>query len=71
MNECRFRIAPSLVAVGQLVSQYGVTWAMCIWGVGVGFSLFVPSLANVSAISLPLMPVWALTLCICTKCGVK
>ena len=46
-------------------------WAMCIWGVGVGFSLFVPSLASVSASSLHVMPVWALTLCICTKCGVK
>ena len=46
-------------------------WAMCMWGVGVGFSLSVPSFASVSAISLPLMPIWALTLCICTKCGVK
>ena len=35
-----------------------------IWGVGVGFSLFVPSLANVSVISLPLMHVCARTLCI-------
>jgi hypothetical protein len=40
-------------------------------GCGVGFSLFVPSLASVSVVSLPLMPIWALALCICTKCGVE
>ena len=36
-------------------------WAMC--GVVSGFPFSVPSLASVSAISLPLMPVCALTLC--------
>ena len=35
MNVCRFRIAPSRVAVGQLASQYGVACAMCIY-VGCG-----------------------------------
>ena len=68
---CKFRIAPSRVAVGQLASQYGVAWTICIWGVAVGFSLSAPSLANVSAISFHIMHVWALTLCMCIKCGVQ
>ena len=34
-------------------------------GVGVGFSLVFPSLASSSAISFPVMPVWARTLCMC------
>lgn len=33
-----------------------------MWGVVVGFSLSVYSLASVSAISFPMMPIWALTL---------
>jgi hypothetical protein len=39
--------------------------------VGVGFFLSVPSLASVSAFSLPIIPVWARTLCMCIKCGVQ
>ena len=46
MNVWRLRIAPSCVDVGELASEYGVAWAMCIWGVGNGFSSSVPSLAN-------------------------
>ena len=41
---------------------------MC--GVLSGFSLSVPSLASVSAISFPLIPVCARTLCKCIVCGV-
>ena len=68
---CKFRIAPSCVAVGQLASQYGVAWAICIWGAAVGFSLSAPSLASVVAIWFHVMLVWALTLCMCIKCGVQ
>ena len=42
MNVWRLRMAPSCVAVGQLASQYGVGWAMCMCGVVYGFSLSVP-----------------------------
>ena len=42
---------------------------MC--GVLVGFSLSVPSLASVSAISFPVMPVCARTLCMWIMCGVQ
>ena len=42
---------------------------MC--GVLVGFSLSVPSLARVSAISFPMIPECALTLCMWTLCGVQ
>ena len=59
------------MAVGQLASQYGVAWARCMWGVGVGFSLSVPSLASVSAISFPMMPVWARTFGCVIVCGVQ
>ena len=49
---------------------------MCMWGVLVGFSLRVPSLASVSAISFMIIHVCAHTLCICivwgsNKFGVK
>ena len=36
---------------------------MCVWDVVMGSSLCVPLFANVSIISFPVMPVWALTLC--------
>jgi hypothetical protein len=49
MNLCISLMAPSCVAVGQLASQYGVVRAMWMWGVGVDFSLSVPSLASMSA----------------------
>ena len=52
------------MAVGQLASQYGVACAMCMWGVVACFSFSAPSLANVSAISFPMMHVWLL-LCVC------
>ena len=68
---CRFRIAPSRVAVGQLASHYGVACAMCMWGVSACFSFSAPSLANVSAISFPMILVWALTLSMCIRCGVQ
>ena len=42
---------------------------MC--GVVSGFSFSVPSLASVSAISLPLMPMCAFTLCMWIVCGVQ
>ena len=43
---------------------------MCMWGVAVGFSLSVPLLASVSAISFPMMPECARTLCMWILCGV-
>ena len=43
---------------------------MCIWGVMDGFSLSVPSLANVLAILFSLMLECARTLCMCIMCGV-
>jgi hypothetical protein len=70
MNVHKLRMAPSCVAVGQLASQYGVEWAVCIRGVVSGFSLVFPSLASLSAISFPVMHVWARTLCMCILCGV-
>ena len=70
MNVWRLRIAPSCVDVGEFASQYGVGWTMCICGVLSGFSLSVPSLASVSTISLPLIPLCARTLCMCIVCGV-
>ena len=71
MNVLRLRMAPSCVVVGQPANQYGVECAICMWGVEDGFSLRVPSLASVSAISFPMMPVWARTLCMCILCGVQ
>jgi len=71
MNVHKLRMAPSCVAVGQLASQYGVEWAVCIRGVDSGFSLVFPSLASSSAISFPVMPVCARTLCMCILCGVQ
>jgi hypothetical protein len=71
MNVRRLQMAPSCVAVGQLASQYGVEWAMCIRGVAFGFSLVVPSLASSSTISFPMMHVWARTLCMWILCGVQ
>ena len=59
-------MAPSCVAVGQLASQYGVGWAICICGVLYSLYLRFPSLASVSAISLPIMPECARALCACT-----
>ena len=44
---------------------------MCLWGVVDGFSLSVSSLASVSAISFPLMPMCARTLCMCIVYGVQ
>ena len=38
-NVCRFLMAPSCVDVGQLASQQGVAWAICMWGVVSGFFL--------------------------------
>ena len=63
MNVLRLRMAPLCVVVGQLANQYRVGCAICMWGVGDGFSLRVPSLANVSTISFPIMRVCARTLC--------
>jgi hypothetical protein len=71
MNVRKLRMAPSCVAVGQLASQYGVEWAMYIRGVASGFFLVVPSFASSSAISFPVMPVWARTLCMWISCGVQ
>jgi hypothetical protein len=44
---------------------------MCIRGVASGFSLVVPSFASSSAISFPVMPVWARTLCMWISYGVQ
>jgi hypothetical protein len=71
MNVRRLRMAPSCVVVGQLASQYGVEWPMCICGVASGFSLVVPSFARSSAITFPVMPVRARTLCMWILCGVQ
>ena len=71
MNLLRLRMAPSCVVVGQLANQYGVGCAMCMWGVGDGFSLRVPSLASVSPILFPMMPECARTLCMCIVYGVQ
>lgn len=63
INVRRLRMAPSCVAVGQLASQYGVAWAVWMCGVFVGFSWVVPIFASSSAISFPVMPECARTLC--------
>ena len=49
-------MALSCVVVGQLANQYGVTWVVCMHGLAVGFSISVPSLASMLAISFPVMP---------------
>ena len=71
MNVWRFWMAPSCVVVGQLASQCGVVRAMRIRGVISGLSFCVPSFASVFAISFPLMPVCARTLCMWIICGVQ
>ena len=55
-------MALSCVVVGQLASQHGVGWTVCICGVVVSFSLSVPLLASVSAISFLIMHEFARTL---------
>ena len=70
MNLCMFLMASLCVVVGQLASQYGVAWAMWIWGVSVGCSFSVLSLASMSTSSFFLMLVWARTLWMWIKCGV-
>ena len=45
-------------------------YAMCMCGVLVGFSVRVPSLASMSVVSLPEVPVCARTLCMWIMCGV-
>ena len=71
MNVRKLRIAPSCVAVGQLASQYGVVRAIWMRGVLVGLSLVVPSFASVSAVSFPVIPECAHTLCMWILCGVQ
>lgn len=71
MNVRRLWMAPSCVLVGQLTSQRGVEWAMCMPGVLVAFSLVVPSFTSVSAISFPVIPKCAFTLCMWTLYGVQ
>ena len=44
---------------------------MCMCGVVSGFSMRVPSLANLSTISLPEIPVCARTLCMWILFGVQ
>ena len=64
-------MAPSWVVVRQLASQQGVGCAMCMHGVLVGFSLSVPSLTSMLAISFLVIPECAHTLCMCMVCGVQ
>jgi hypothetical protein len=61
----RCLIGPLYGWSSSLHHQYGVEWAFsCVW-VGMSFSgsILLPSFANLSASSLPLMLVCALTLC--------
>ena len=44
---------------------------MCMYGVMSDLSLSVPSLASMYAISFPLIPMCARTLCMCIMCGVQ
>jgi hypothetical protein len=64
-------MAPSCVVVGQLASLWGVWWVVCIWGLLFGFSLSVPSLASVFAMSFPVMPECARTLWRWIVCSVQ
>jgi hypothetical protein len=65
MNVCRFQMAPSWVAVGQLASLQGVEY-----GVLVGFFLSsVPLLASVSTISFLVIHECARTLWMCMVWG--
>jgi hypothetical protein len=66
-SEYGFRclIGPLYGWSSSLHHQYGVEWAFsCVW-VGMSFfgSILLPSFANLSASSLPMMLVCALTLC--------
>jgi len=55
-------MAPSCVAIGQLANRYGLD-GLCMWGAVDGLSLRVPSLASVYAISIPITPKCAHSLC--------
>ena len=59
------------MVIGQLASQYGVGWVACMCGVFSSLVLKFPLLAKVSAISLPIIPVCARTLCMWIVYGVQ
>lgn len=56
MCRCTCRMAKSCVSVGTPFSWYGVVWAMCICGLGMGLVMFVPSLASWLTILLHVIP---------------
>lgn len=68
MYVCRLHIACVWVPVGTPLSQYGVRWAICIFGVLVGLSKKAPWFASCSSISLPIMHVCALIFWIVVLC---
>ena len=64
-------MAPSCVAIGQLASQYSFECAVCMCGVFSDFVSRLPWLARLSAISLPIIPACARTLCMWMEYGVQ
>lgn len=68
MYRCTCHMAPSCLSIGTPFSWYGVVWAMCICGLGVGLVMFVPSLASWLTISLHVIPMcvpWLFKLLFC------
>ena len=63
-----FCMAPIWIPIGTPLSQYVVVWIVCIWGVLVVLSRRVPLIASWSAISMPIMPMFAPTFCIVIFC---
>ena len=69
MNVCRFLIMlVRLVLEEGLANLYGMVCATCMRGMGVMVPFEVPSIANESAMSFPLIRVWALTFWIILLC---
>lgn len=56
--------------IGRLASLWRIVCAMCMYGTGEMKPLRAPSLASVSASSLPNMPTCAQTFCIIVLCWV-
>ena len=66
VNVCRFHIMlVRLVREGGLANLYGMVCATCMRGMGVMVPFEVPSIASESAMSFPLIHVWALTFLDC------
>lgn len=60
MYKWRFKILSLCTLVGILFNQYVVVYANLMWGVVVGLSTVIPSIANWSSISFSTIPMYTL-----------